>query len=123
NYLGDTFTGTGRYFRTALRGSNIPEDQKGTFDGRMTSSATFSFYAAWDSGSVGKYSGVIDDAGRISGTTHDNNSEDIVSWQGTRRAKCVVAAAKECPSGQVWRDTFDGDSVCVRPDERHRLAN
>ena len=28
-----------------------------------------------------------------------------------------------CQAGFVWRDTFDGDTVCVKPEERHRLAN
>src|SRR5882672_8897042 len=44
---------------------------------------------------------------------------------------CLVAflspsaarAQSQCQPGQVWRDNFDGDTVCVSPDERHRLAN
>jgi hypothetical protein len=27
-------------------------------------------------------------------------------------------AAKLCPSGLVWRERFDGDTVCVSPQER-----
>jgi hypothetical protein len=28
-----------------------------------------------------------------------------------------------CPSGLVWRESFDGDATCVPPDQRFRLAN
>lgn len=28
-----------------------------------------------------------------------------------------------CQSGLVWRERFDGDTVCVKPDERYRLAD
>jgi hypothetical protein len=28
-----------------------------------------------------------------------------------------------CRSGYVWRERFDGDTVCVPPSERYKLAN
>jgi hypothetical protein len=28
-----------------------------------------------------------------------------------------------CESGLVWRERFDGDAVCVRPDDRYRLSD
>ena len=31
--------------------------------------------------------------------------------------------AARCASGYVWRERFDGDTVCVKPDERYRLAD
>lgn len=28
-----------------------------------------------------------------------------------------------CAAGMVWRERFDGDTVCVKPEERYRLAD
>src|SRR5258708_39053332 len=33
-------------------------------------------------------------------------------------APSAAHAAKLCPSGLVWRERFDGDTVCVLPGER-----
>jgi hypothetical protein len=42
----------------------------------------------------------------------------IVSFVGI-----AEATAGPCPSGQVWRERFEGDGVCVPPSERYRLEN
>ena len=34
-----------------------------------------------------------------------------------------VKPAAMCASGYVWRDSFDGDITCVKPDDRWKLAN
>ncbi|MDX8493018.1 hypothetical protein RFN29_15680 [Mesorhizobium sp. VK22B] len=34
-----------------------------------------------------------------------------------------AAQAQPCPSGYVWRDNFDGDTLCVKPELRHKLAD
>lgn len=42
----------------------------------------------------------------------------------TRPQRAALAAqASRCASGFVWRERFDGDTVCVKPDERYRLAD
>ncbi|MFF2192523.1 hypothetical protein [Streptomyces sp. NPDC058157] len=33
----------------------------------------------------------------------------------------VKADALPCPSGYVWRDSYDGDALCVTPAERDRV--
>ena len=38
-------------------------------------------------------------------------------------AAAPAPAAAPCPSGYVWRESFEGDVVCVKPDERFRLEN
>jgi hypothetical protein len=42
-------------------------------------------------------------------------------YQVTRQFGSILA--EHCPSGQVWRERFDGDSVCVTPDERYRMED
>ncbi len=34
-----------------------------------------------------------------------------------------AAQAQPCASGYVWRDNFDGDTLCVKPELRHKLAD
>lgn len=36
----------------------------------------------------------------------------------TKTAKTAAKTAAPCPSGLVWRERFDGDTVCVLPGER-----
>jgi hypothetical protein len=35
----------------------------------------------------------------------------------------LAEAAERCKSGYVWRERFEGDAVCVRPEERFRLED
>ena len=61
-------------------------------DGRITGNS-FSFTVPWAGiDSVGVYSGVIDDQGRIGGTSYDrNHPQTTAGWRGDRSAKCKVA--------------------------------
>jgi hypothetical protein len=56
----------------------------------------------------------------------------LVYRQGSSRFDlvCVTPAQRDaakraprCKAGFVWRERFEGDSECVRPDERYRLAD
>jgi hypothetical protein len=115
---GDTISGTGRYLHGNPAADAVIDGQ---VDG-MTTGKTFAFAVTWSNGAVGEYSGAIYEDGGIGGTTFDQKNQGVnVDWKGDRRANCQ--SAEQCPSGQVWRDNFDGDFLCVRPDERHRLAD
>jgi hypothetical protein len=93
-----------------------------------TTGKTFAFRVRWNAAAssvpaTGDYIGAFDEDGRISGSTSDLRTGERADWTGDRPANCIVVAAAHCEAGYVWRDNFDGDTVCVRPDERHRLAN
>jgi hypothetical protein len=134
---GNTISGTGQYvmpqredqYGLPMRRQANPGTVKGTIDG-----SNFRFTATWEFEAIGEYSGVVDAQGRISGQTYDKNDPEVTaSWQGDHAAKCLKPdkikpleahlETVQCESGYVWRDNFDGDTVCVKPDERHRLAN
>src|SRR5215472_1575289 len=128
-------TGTGQY-RLPETGFGVPRQANpGTVKGTIEGS-NFRFTATWEFEALGEYSGVVDARGWISGQTYDKNSPEVTaSWQGDHAAKRLQpskikpleshleVAPAPCESGYVWRDNFDGDTVCVKPDERHRLAN
>ncbi|MEU3407616.1 hypothetical protein ABZ766_27230 [Streptomyces sp. NPDC006670] len=38
-----------------------------------------------------------------------------------RAPAAVRSGALPCPSGYVWRDSYDGDALCVTPAERDRV--
>jgi hypothetical protein len=42
---------------------------------------------------------------------------------GNQKAKPKLKQAARCAPGLVWRERFEGDSVCVPPDQRFKLAN
>jgi hypothetical protein len=141
---GDKISGTGTYSSQDDTGwpAGVGPGVGATFhsatvEGSINGS-NFRFAAPWSRApvdahtgraSVGEYTGVVNAEGGISGGTYDKTlypddttSHPEVTWQGNRPANCQAAAA-QCVSGLVWRDNFDGDSLCVKPDERHRLAD
>jgi len=119
---GAEITGTAQY--NSPSGHEFWTSHSAVVAGSVTG-RDLTFTADWDGGATsGEYTAVVDDQGSVAGTTFDRSHPEVTaSWQGVgRQARCVPAAA-HCDPGYVWRDNFDGDTVCVRPDERHRLAN
>ena len=114
----------------AQNGNNLYGDAKTSYGERQFFSGTFNgqYIEMTIPATGGVYSGGIDDRGHIGGTTHNPDNTESTEWWGDRAATCIPTAsppapATACASGYVWRERFEGDVVCVKPEERFRLAD
>ena len=63
----------------------------GQFEGKLDGNAV-EFTAYWDNGTVGVYSGIITEQGRLKGTTYDaNHPSTTANWYSTEKAGCLLS--------------------------------
>lgn len=86
---GNVLEGTGSHL--LHQGMERPDTSHGVVNGRVAGNR-IDFTARWDVGSVGVYSGVVSELGRVSGETYDqDHPEKRASWTSDGRASCLMA--------------------------------
>jgi hypothetical protein len=116
------------------KSGGLGSDSK-TLSGTIDTFGNMRVTIEWQTGAVGIYTFGLGSDGQWAGIVQDRDNPGSATTfaVASSPAKCLVEAstgtapaapsttpAAKCPPGLVWRDTFNGDTVCVTPEERDK---